>query len=372
MPDADAVRENVQHGFAPTRAMASLVLADRGEDVEPLYPVALEEARTRNVNAIAAVFGIRSFCRVLDGDVVQALADADRAADLVRHIDVGLFNAIWQIAQVWAMTERGELDAARELLHRELPLGAESGFFGALAYRARARLHSAFLEHEAARRALIASAERVEWLPFPNPEVVGWQSELARTEAMLGNGEEAARLAAEGVDLARNAGGVRGIGVALGAQGAVAGAEGVEILRESVEVLGATRARLAHVRVLVDLGAALRRANHRKEAREPLREGLDIAHRCGARPLEERARAELEATGARPRNVVLSGVDSLTPSEVRVARMAVEGMSNREIAQGLFVTTKTVETHLRHVYQKLGVLEADRAGRRLGGGVGRG
>jgi DNA-binding CsgD family transcriptional regulator len=216
-------------------------------------------------------------------------------------------------------------------------------------------LHSALGEHEAARRALLAVAERVEWLPFANPEVVGWRHALARTEVALGNGEEAARLAAEGVRLAQEAGGARGIGVALAAQGAVAGAEGVETLRESVEVLAPTRARLEHARALVDLGAALRRANHRKEAREPLREGLDIAHRCGARPLEDRARTELEATGARPRRVVLRGVDSLTPSEVRVARLAVDGMTNREIAQGLFVTAKTVETHLRHVYQKLGI-----------------
>jgi DNA-binding CsgD family transcriptional regulator len=84
-----------------------------------------------------------------------------------------------------------------------------------------------------------------------------------------------------------------------------------------------------------------------------LREGLDLAHRCGAAPLEERARAELTATGARPRKAVLSGVESLTPSELRVARMAAEGMTNREIAQSLFATAKTVETHLRHVYQKL-------------------
>jgi len=106
---------------------------------------------------------------------------------------------------------------------------------------------------------------------------------------------------------------------------------------------------------LVELGAALRRANRRREAREPLREGLDLAHRCGATALAERARTELGAAGARPRKTVLWGIESLTPSELRVARMAAEGMTNREIAQSLFVTTKTVETHLRHVYQKLDV-----------------
>jgi DNA-binding CsgD family transcriptional regulator len=118
------------------------------------------------------------------------------------------------------------------------------------------------------------------------------------------------------------------------------GTAGVELLRESVTVLAETRARFEH-------------ANQRKEAREPLREGLDLAHRCGTAPLEERARTELEATGARPRKAVYTGIESLTPSELRVARMAAESKTNREIAQALMVTEKTIETHMRHVFQKL-------------------
>jgi DNA-binding CsgD family transcriptional regulator len=354
--DVDTVREDAKLGLPPTRALLALVLADRADEVEWVYPVVFEAARTRNVNAVAAAFGTRSYGRTLDGDLIQGLADAERAAQLARPFDITVFAAIWSAAEAWAMTERGELDAARQLMLRDLPAGgAEPGFFGALILRARARLQSALGEHEAARRSLLGVAERVEFLPFANPEIVGWHPELARTETLLGNRREAARLAAEGVRIAQEAGGARGVGIALAAQGVVAGSEGVEILRESVETLSGTRARLEHARALIDLGAALRRANHRKEAREPLREGLDIAHRLGARPLEDRARTELEATGARPRGAVLSGVDSLTPSEVRVARMAVEGMTNREIAQGLFVTAKTVETHLRHVYQKLGI-----------------
>jgi len=82
---------------------------------------------------------------------------------------------------------------------------------------------------------------------------------------------------------------------------------------------------------------------------------MEIAHGCGATALEERARLELAATGARPRSVLLTGVESLTPSERRVAELAATGMTNREIAQSLFVTPKTVETHLRHCYQKLDI-----------------
>ncbi|HEX2127810.1 MAG TPA: helix-turn-helix transcriptional regulator, partial [Solirubrobacterales bacterium] len=100
-------------------------------------------------------------------------------------------------------------------------------------------------------------------------------------------------------------------------------------------------------------GAARRRAGQRVAAREPLSEGLDLAEACGATALADVAHQELTAAGAKPRRQQFSGVDALTASERRVARMAAGGMSNNEIAQALFITRKTVETHLGHVYQKL-------------------
>jgi len=106
---------------------------------------------------------------------------------------------------------------------------------------------------------------------------------------------------------------------------------------------------------VVDLGAALRRANQRAEARQPLREGLDLAARIGAVALAERARDELIATGARPRSVATTGVDSLTASERRVATLAADGLSISEMAQRLFVTRKTVESHLYAAYRKMDV-----------------
>ena len=103
------------------------------------------------------------------------------------------------------------------------------------------------------------------------------------------------------------------------------------------------------------IGAALRRNGHRADAREPLRQGLDLAHHCRAPVLAERARQELLATGARPRRPALTGRDALTPTEARVANMAAQGHSTPEIAQALFITPKTVETHLAHTYQKLDI-----------------
>jgi DNA-binding NarL/FixJ family response regulator len=145
------------------------------------------------------------------------------------------------------------------------------------------------------------------------------------------------------------------------------GAEGIETLRESLIVLERSSAKLERARTMVELGAALRRANARVEARELLKEGLDIAVRSGSQPLVEQAEAELAATGARPRRLLLSGVESLTASERRVARFAAEGLSNKDIAQKLFVTTKTVEVHLSSVYRKLGIGSRTELPQALGG-----
>ena len=148
----------------------------------------------------------------------------------------------------------------------------------------------------------------------------------------------------------------RELGMALRAAGLVErDAHGIELLREAVTVLETSAAKLEHARALTDLGAALRRNGQRAEAREPLRIGLDQSRRCGATALAHRAHTELVATGARPRRLVLRGADALTPSERRVARWQPEGHTNRQIAQGLFITEKTVEGHLGHAYQKLDI-----------------
>ena len=189
-----------------------------------------------------------------------------------------------------------------------------------------------------------------------NPGMFGWRSSATLALHQLGDDDEARRLAAEEVALARPLGQPRALGVALRAAGlAEASRDGIGLLREAADVLKNSGAELEYARAMTDLGAALRRSRHPAKARDPLGLGLELAHRCGATALVERARTELLATGARPRRPMVSGRDSLTPSEARVARMAAEGLTTPAIAQALFVTTKTVETHLGHAYQKLDI-----------------
>jgi DNA-binding NarL/FixJ family response regulator len=129
----------------------------------------------------------------------------------------------------------------------------------------------------------------------------------------------------------------------------------LELLEQAVATLEPGFARLEYARALTELGAALRVDGRKRDARALLARALDEAHRCGAHPLAQRARAEAVAAGARPRRPRITGVEALTPSELRVARLASEGLSNREIAQALFVTSKTVADHLAASYRKLGV-----------------
>jgi DNA-binding CsgD family transcriptional regulator len=202
------------------------------------------------------------------------------------------------------------------------------------------------------RQAVALSRE----LQITNPMGASWRSALALMLARSQLDEALNLVDAELMD-ARRSGQPRRIGVALRALGVLEPHRdaGRAHLEEAVTLLSCSPARLEHARALVELGADRRRRGERAAARAPLREGLDLAVRAGALRLAERARTELAAAGARPRREFWTGRDALTPSELRVARMAAEGRTSQEIAQALFVTTKTIDTHLNHIYAKLSI-----------------
>jgi DNA-binding CsgD family transcriptional regulator len=198
------------------------------------------------------------------------------------------------------------------------------------------------------------------------PGLVPWRSQAAL--ALGGeNADEARRLAREELELARVFGAPRTLGVALRAAGLTGLAnEGIRLLREAVAVLEDSPARLEHARAVVELGAALRRQGRRSEARGVLERGMDSAQACGATALAQRAREELRASGARPRRLAVTGVDALTGAERRVADLAAQGLTNRQIARALVVSLPTVETHLRHVFRKLDISSRTQLGEQLG------
>ena len=182
------------------------------------------------------------------------------------------------------------------------------------------------------------------------------RSASAEARLLLGDRGTARELADAELADARELCLPRALGVALRTAGlAHGGRTGLDLLEESVGTLRDSPALLERAKSMTELGAAMRRAGHRIAARPLLAEGLDLAAGCRARPIAEHARAELRAAGGRPRRDRRRGVEALTPSELRVARLAADGQTNRQIAHGLYLTTKTVETHLAHAYAKLGI-----------------
>jgi DNA-binding CsgD family transcriptional regulator len=202
--------------------------------------------------------------------------------------------------------------------------------------------------------------------PASNPAMFPWRSHVAPALAAVGRREEAGEQLAYELELARCFGVPRSIGVNLRAAGVLAGApDGIGLLRESVRVLERCPSDLERGRSLVELGSMLRRRGQRAESLAPLRHGLDLADRAGALALADRARRELTDAGARPHRAAQVGRDALTPSEQRIAHMAADGATNKQIAQALFISLRTVETHLTHTYAKLGIAARSHLARAL-------
>jgi DNA-binding CsgD family transcriptional regulator len=348
--------EESADGFAFYRAVEALAWADELDAADAALGAAVEDARHRG-----SVFGYATACyaraevHLLAGRIGEALADAQAAVDAGRDG--------WRLALPAAhavlsrcLAEQGDPAAAAQAL--ELPGGEEPWHASVTLsqlFEARGWLALSRGDPESALDAFQECRRRQAWIQAPNPAVMAWRSGTALAALALDDDTERATLLAEQeLDLARSFGAPRAIGVALRTTGLVRGGEqGLELLAEAVSALQGSPAVLELARARTDLGAALRRAGRRQHAQHELRLALDAAHRCGATTLAERAREELGLAGARPRRPRVSGLESLTASERRVAELAAAGATNREIAQALFVTVKTVEWHLRNAYGKL-------------------
>ncbi len=256
-----------------------------------------------------------------------------------------------------ALIERGETDVAeQQLAQLESDGELELVWPTTPLLLARGRLRAAIGDHSGAIKDLLATGERVAAWGLINPAMTPWRSSVAVSLAAVQARDEAIALASEELELARRWGAPRAIGIALRALGVAYGDEhGCELLLQAATLLKDAQSPVEYARSRFEVGAALRRHGSRSQARIHLRECLDVAHRCGAIGLADRAREELVVAGARPRRDALRGRDALTSGELRVARLAADGRTNNEIAQLLFITPRTVETHLTSSYSKLGI-----------------
>jgi DNA-binding CsgD family transcriptional regulator len=341
--------------FVPV--VCALMTVDRFAEAERVFERVLEQARAAgSLRAYVSVRAVRPFGLYLAGRLREAEADAREALELAgQHVVALLPYAVAFLLE--PLIERGALEEAdAELAATCLDGGLPNAFPSNMLLLRRGRLRCAQGRLADALADLESCGAQMRAGHAVSPGLGPWRSEAALVHNALGDQQMAQQLVSEELDLACAIGLPRCVGVALRAQGLLAGGpDGVALLEGAVDTLAESPARLEHARALCDLGAARRRARQRVAAREPLRQALEAAHRLGADALAERARTELLATGARPRRWVRTGRDALTPSERRVCEFAAHGRSNRDIAQALFVTVRTIEVHLNHAYAKLDI-----------------
>jgi DNA-binding CsgD family transcriptional regulator len=354
------LREEGAEAWLP-QALTALIAVDQLDRAQRLADEILAEGSRRG-----SVFGVQAGSASRGGVHAQPGTLRDAEADLrvgfglaVEH---GLTFALPSIFRhaIDVMPERpGLADIAALVEQVELPPAFEDTAQGAQLLDVRSRLRLLRGEVPAAIADLRRCGEILDATHLTNPIMSSWRSALALALRVTAP-DEAAQLIAEELDLAHATGLPRPLGVAFRAAGLLAGDErGIELLRDAVLTLSRSPSKLEQARALTDLGGMLRRVGRRAEAREPLREGVQLARHCGAERLAERAERELRLAGAKPRRLAFSGAESLTASELRIAEMAASGLTNQQVAEALFVTSKTVENHLGRVYQKLGIHSRD-------------
>ena len=356
--DGRLVAEQPAGSLLVQQAIWTLVLTEQHQLAISAYDELIDQARRQGWPIVFALISFwRSQLNRLRGAIPDAIADAQAAIDAGSRFTASLVGPMLTGPLARALLEAGDIPAAERAL-------ASSGvgeqipellpFLTVIDGRGHLRLAQgdtqAGIDDLLAAHALQARHGNL------NPAGMHCRSTAAVELARLGRRDEARTLVAEALAAARAFGAPATLGTTLRAAGVIeGGTSGLDHLREAVSHLEQSPARLEHARALADLGAALRRSGRRRDAQHALRHALDLADRCGGSVVADQARAELLITGARPRRARISGAHALTASERRVAQLATEGLTNREIAQALFVSRATVVTHLSHSYQKLNI-----------------
>jgi DNA-binding CsgD family transcriptional regulator len=341
-------------GYGATIPGIVLVLADDDEALRVWDAATTAARRQGSLYSICSANIFRGWTWLQRGELMEAEASLREADEQLHNLFEPDAHSVTYGAAHLArvLTERGDLVGARAVLAGG---GTPNPASDADALVRRAELELLLAERSWEEALAAADELHARLRGIDNPAWGPWRSLKALALDGVDRREEAVELLEDELAAARRWGAPGALARALRLLGTVRREDGHELLRESIAVAEASPARLEHAKALVALGSALRRAGQRSESREPLRRGFELASRCGAAPLAEWARMELHAAGGRPRREALSGPESLTPSERRVADLAAEGRTNRDIAQTLYVTPKTVEVHLTSIYRKLGI-----------------
>jgi DNA-binding NarL/FixJ family response regulator len=343
------------HPLWRTNITICLVEAERYDVAEQMLSRAIRHAeRVGSPQWLARALWLRGLARHRAGDLRAAEADGRAAVDL-HGLAADYTKTPGLVVVVDSLADQGRSQEGEVLLtERGMDGELAPTLFSVLPLLARGRCRAAMGDHVRARADLEDALRRMEMSRGLFP----WASDarVALVPVLLAMGEvDAAREVADAAYAAATvAESRRRIGGALRLRGLLAaGKGGLDMLRQAADTLAKSPALLWRAEAYIDLGTAMRVDGQVISSRDVLREGMELAHRCGATLLADRAEHELRAAGGRPRRRAGIGADALTASERRVAELAAGGASNKEIAQSLFVTLRTVELHLSNAYNKL-------------------
>ena len=366
--DGALLAEQTSQGPSVNLAVQALLYAGRLSEAQDAADAAVRDARERGaLLAHVEASYVRALVFYARGRITEAAADAQAALD---GLDWRWHDHRQRAVAILlhCMVERDELNEAGRLIERadqELPVPIAQGIF-ALLHLARGRVHFRLRNYDAARQEVEAAANAVADYGPVNPAAFPWRSLAGEIAHFSGDHERARSLIDEEVALAELFDVPIGLGIALRRRAITeTGDQALDTLQQAVAALERTEARLELARTHAALGSALRRAGQRVSARSHLQKGLDLAHRGGATGVETQLREELTAAGGRPRRSAVTGVESLTPTELRVAELGAEGLSNRQIAELIFVSRNTIAWHLRNIYRKLQVESREQISRSL-------
>jgi DNA-binding CsgD family transcriptional regulator len=350
----DPLLERQNLGTSVGFLAAALIWIDELALAERWLDRAVDEAvRANAVTALWIARYYRGNVHLLRGRLADAIADAESALQLYRYGWAASPGSTVTLAR--AQLERGNLEASRQAI----AIGEQADerrIDHLLLLEARAHVRLAEGDALGAFADARAAGGLAEAFGSASERGTEWRPLAAVAAHKLGRVDEAREIADEALERTRGDDSRRVRGRVLRAAGVVTdGERGLELLTEAVGLLDESPAVLERTHALVELGAALRRAGRRRHAKDTLLRALELADQIDAAALAERTRGELRGLGLRPRRGARTGPAALTPSERQIAGLAAAGQSTPQIAHHLTITKKTVETHLAHVYRKLGI-----------------
>ncbi len=352
--DARAVKHVLDDLPVELAVAGALAYSDQYERADAILARALEESRRVGwVTWFAAGSLLRARLRLWTGPIGDVIGEGMTGLEVFDGaLHMYLPAAAYCLAR--GLIESDEYDEAEEVVARVERGPAPTGTFAAWRHEARGRLAAATGDWERALSEFLACGEFAESVQALNPAMFHWRSEAA-VAALRVRPERARELIDRELELAERFGAPRALGIASRAAALLnSGPEVEDGLAAAAKLLRGCGAHVDLAYTLVEHGGAIRRAGRPTEARDTLREALAIAEQVGARRAARLAREELQRAGGRAPSS-RNGTDQLTPSERRVAELAAQGRTNREIANELFVTIKAVEWHLGNSYRKLDI-----------------